>query len=73
VLDPVVSLKELLYIGYNTGIEGIEDAAKKADIKRPDLVFISSDIMKKLVYSRMNSADGTIIGIYDELKAAAGK
>jgi spermidine/putrescine transport system substrate-binding protein len=73
VLDPVVSLKELTYIGYNTGIEGIEEAAKKADIKRPDMVFISDDIMKKLVYSQMNSADGTIIGIYDELKAAAGK
>jgi spermidine/putrescine transport system substrate-binding protein len=73
VLDPVVSLKELLYIGYNTGIEGIEEAAKKADIKRPDLVFISDTVMKKLVYSQMTSAEGTIIGIYDELKAAAGK
>jgi spermidine/putrescine transport system substrate-binding protein len=73
VLDPVVSLKELLYIGYNTGIEGIEAAAKKADVKRPDLVFISDAIMKKLVYSQMTSAEGTIIGIYDELKAAAGK
>lgn len=29
--------------------------------------------MSKLVYSKMTSADGTIIGIYDELKAAAGK
>jgi spermidine/putrescine transport system substrate-binding protein len=73
VLDPAVSLKELTYIGYNTGVEGIEAAATKADIKRPDLVFISDDIMKKLVYSQMTSADGTIIGIYDELKAAAGK
>ena len=73
VLDPAVSLKELTYVGYNTGIDGIEAAAKKADIKRPDLVFISDDIMKKLVYSQMTSADGKIIGIYDELKAAAGK
>lgn len=73
VLDPTVSLKELTYIGYNTGINGIEEAAKKADIKRPDLVFLSDDIMKKLVYSQMTSADGQIIAIYDELKAAAGK
>lgn len=73
VLDPAVSLKELTYIGYNTGVEGIEEAAKKADIKRPDMVFISEAIMSKLVYSQMTSADGTIIGIYDELKAAAGK
>jgi spermidine/putrescine transport system substrate-binding protein len=73
VLDPAVSLKELTYIGYNTGIEGIEEAAKEADVERLDLVFISDDIMKKLVYSEMTSADGEIIAIYDELKAAAGQ
>ncbi|KAA0095962.1 extracellular solute-binding protein [Mycolicibacterium sp. P1-18] len=73
VLDPTVSLKELTYIGYNTGVEGIEAAATKAGIKRPDLVFINDAVMSKLVYSEMTSADGTIIGIYDELKAAAGK
>ncbi|CAN5766117.1 extracellular solute-binding protein [soil metagenome] len=73
VLDPAVSLKELTYIGYNTGIEGIEDAAKEADVELLDLVFISDDIMKKLVYSEMTSADGEIIAIYDELKAAAGQ
>ncbi len=73
VLDPTVSLKELTYIGYNTGIVGIEEAATKAGIKRPDLVFINDAIMSKLTYSEMTSAEGTIIGIYDELKAAAGK
>lgn len=73
VLDPAVSLKELTYIGYNTGIEGIEEAAKEADVQRLDLVFISDDIMKKLIYSEMTSADGEIIAIYDELKAAAGQ
>lgn len=73
VLDPAVSLKELTYIGYNTGIEGIEEEATKAGIERPDLVFISDDIMSKLVYSQMTSAEGTIIAIYDELKASAGQ
>lgn len=73
VLDPAVSLKELTYIGYNTGVEGIEEAAAQAGIERPDLVFISDEIMSKLVYSEMTSMDGTIIGIYDELKAAAGQ
>lgn len=73
VLDPTVSLKELTYIGYNTGIHGIEDAATKAGIKRPDMVFISDQIMSKLIYSQMTSMDGKIIAIYDELKAAAGK
>lgn len=73
VLDPAVSLKELTYIGYNTGIEGIEQMATEAGIERPDLVFINDDIMKKLVYSEMTSAEGEIISIYDQLKAAAGQ
>jgi spermidine/putrescine transport system substrate-binding protein len=30
-------------------------------------------VMSKLVYSQMTSMDGTIIAIYDELKAAAGQ
>jgi spermidine/putrescine transport system substrate-binding protein len=72
VLDPKISLKELAYVGYNTGVEGIEESATAAGIERPDLIFISDDIMGKLVYSQMTSMDGTIIGIYDELKAAAG-
>lgn len=73
VLDPAVSLKELTYIGYNTGIDGVEQAATEAGIERPDLVFISDEVMSKLVYSQMTSMDGTIIAIYDELKAAAGQ
>ncbi|WP_213815713.1 PotD/PotF family extracellular solute-binding protein [Glaciihabitans sp. dw_435] len=72
VLDPTVSLKELTYVGYNTGIEGIEAAATAAGVERTDLIFISDEIMSKLVYSQMTSMDGTIISIYDELKAAAG-
>jgi spermidine/putrescine transport system substrate-binding protein len=73
VLDPEVSLKELAYVGYNTGVEGIEEAAAEAGVERPDLIFISDEIMGKLVYSEMTSMDGTIIAIYDELKAAAGQ
>lgn len=72
VLDPEVSLKELTYVGYNTGIEGIEESATAAGVERTDLIFINDEIMSKLVYSEMTEMDGTIIGIYDELKAAAG-
>ncbi|THG33349.1 polyamine ABC transporter substrate-binding protein [Naasia lichenicola] len=73
ILDPEVSLKELTYVGYNTGIEGIEEAATEAGVDRPDLIFISDEIMSKLEYSEMKDTDEEVIAIYNELKAAAGQ
>lgn len=72
VLQPKTSLIDLQYIGYNTGVNGIQPAALKAGLPEPDLVFIAEDIMKKLVYSEPTSADQTIIAIYNELVAKAG-
>ncbi|TNM69709.1 spermidine/putrescine ABC transporter substrate-binding protein [Streptomyces sp. NP160] len=73
VLDKDVSLKELTYIGYNTGVQGIEEAATAAGVERPDLIFIDQSVMSKLVYSEMTPRDQDIIKIYDELKAKAGQ
>lgn len=73
VLDKDVSLKELTYIGYNTGVQGIEETATAAGVERPDLIFIDQSVMSKLVYSQMTPRDADIIKIYDELKAKAGQ
>ena len=34
-LDPEVALQELLYIGYNTGVEGVEEAAMQQGVEFP--------------------------------------
>ncbi|WP_156460838.1 extracellular solute-binding protein, partial [Sphingomonas sp. Leaf339] len=73
VLDPEASLKELTYIGYNTGVEGIEEAATAAGVERPDLIFIDDERMSKLVYSQMTTATQDVIAIFDEIKAKAGQ
>ena len=73
VLDPEVSLKELSYIGYNTGVDGVEDAATEAGVERPDMIFIDDAIMSKLEYSQLTEMNETTIAIFDELKAAAGQ
>ena len=73
VLDPEASLKELAYIGYNTGVEGIEEAATAAGVERPDLIFIDDERMSKLVYSQMTTATQDVIAIFDEIKAKAGQ
>lgn len=72
VLRPAVSLRELQFIGYNTGVTGIKDKAIAAGVKFPELVFIEDAIMKKLVYSEQSSMDQRIIDVYNELTAKAG-
>lgn len=72
VLQPDTSLRELQFIGYNTGVKGIEEKAIAQGVKLPELVFISDDLMKKLVYSEQTTVDQKIIDIYNQLTAAAG-
>lgn len=72
ILQPSVSLKELEYIGYNTGVTGIAEKAKASGLDKSELVFISDAIMKKLVYSEETKYDQKIIAIYNELTAKAG-
>jgi spermidine/putrescine transport system substrate-binding protein len=73
LLDPEVSLKDLSYIGYNTGVTGMEKAAAEAGVELTELIFIDEARMEKLTYSEVNEADQFIIQTYDEIKAAAGQ
>ena len=72
VLRPDISLREIEYIGYNTGVTGIRQMAEKKGVKMADLVFPSDDILKKLVYSETTSADQEIVDIYNQIVAKAG-
>ncbi|MBI5160098.1 MAG: spermidine/putrescine ABC transporter substrate-binding protein [Micrococcales bacterium] len=72
VLQPAVSLQELQFIGYNTGVKGIKEKAVAAGVELPELVFIDDAIMTKLVYSEQTTMDQRIIDIYNELTAKAG-
>ncbi|WP_448070532.1 ABC transporter substrate-binding protein [Georgenia yuyongxinii] len=72
-LDPDISLQELSYLGYNTGVAGIEDAAIEAGVERPEMIFIDAERMKKLKYSEITEVDQFIISTFDEIRAAAGQ
>lgn len=72
VLDPEVSLKELEYIGYPTGVKGIEEAARAADIERPDLVFYTPEQVAKFSYLVLNDSLQELNDYMNELRAAAG-
>lgn len=73
VLDPEVSLQELVYIGYHTAVQGIEEAATEAGVEMPELIFFTPEQVDKLVFAKLTDAEQTIVSIYDELTAAAGQ
>lgn len=72
VLDPAVSLEELLYIGYNTAVSGIAETAKAGGIELPDLVFYSEEETKKLVFDIVPESQEQRVAIFNEIQAAAG-
>jgi spermidine/putrescine transport system substrate-binding protein len=72
VLDPDVSLKELVYIGYNTAISGISDKATAAGVELPDLIFYTAEETKKLVFDIVPKSQEQRVAIFNEIQAAAG-
>lgn len=72
ILEPEVSLQDLAYIGYNTGVEGMEEAAEEAGVEMPELIFIDDDVFSKLTYSENTGFLEDFVTIMDELRAAAG-
>lgn len=72
VLEPEVSLAELDYIGYHTGVAGIEDAARGAGLEMLDLVFFAQEQLKTMHTGEVNDAQQRSVAIWDKMKAAAG-
>ena len=72
VLDPAVSLKELLYIGYDTLVDGIEKAAEGADVERPELIFYTEAEAAKLEFNIVPKSQEQRVAIFNEIQAAAG-
>lgn len=70
VLDPEVSLKELIYIGYDTMVTGIQD--KATDVEEPDLIFYTPEEQKKLVIDIVPKSQEKRVAIFNEIQAAAG-
>jgi spermidine/putrescine transport system substrate-binding protein len=71
ILDPVNSLKEVEFIGYHTGIAGIEEQAKAANFKMLDLVFFTKDQVATMVAGEINASLQRRVNILTKAKAAA--
>ncbi|GAA2176728.1 spermidine/putrescine ABC transporter substrate-binding protein [Agrococcus versicolor] len=73
VLRPEVSLQELDYIGYNTGVAGIEEAAEAEGLERTDIVFFTPEQLETMHNGEVNEAQPRGVEIWNAMKAAAGQ
>lgn len=72
LLKPDVSIEELAYIGYNTGVKDIEPTAKAAGIEMLDLIFFSDEQVATMESGELNSSQNKHVEISNKMKAAAG-
>ena len=72
LLQPEISLKELEYIGYHTGVKDIQPAAEEAGLERLDIVFFSEEQVATMEPGVVNSAQERRVEIYNKFKSAAG-
>jgi spermidine/putrescine transport system substrate-binding protein len=73
-LVPEVSIKDLEYHGYHTGMKNMEQLLKELapDLERPDMVFFSDEQVATMEAQEMNEALDRLVEILNKTKAKAG-
>jgi spermidine/putrescine transport system substrate-binding protein len=72
LLDPEISLKDLEFHGYNTGITGVQDQAEASGFEFLDVVFFDEAQVATMDAGAVNSAQQRLVDIWNKAKAAAG-
>jgi spermidine/putrescine transport system substrate-binding protein len=72
VLDPDISLQELAYIGYHTGVKDIEDAARAEGLESLELVFFTPEQLDTMTIGLLNDSQERRVDIWNKMKAKAG-
>jgi spermidine/putrescine transport system substrate-binding protein len=72
ICDPEVSLKDLAYHGYNTGIVGVQEEAEAAGLEFLDMVFFSDEEVATMDPGAVNEAQQRLVDIWNKAKAASG-
>ncbi|MEY4366343.1 MAG: hypothetical protein RLZZ305_1687 [Actinomycetota bacterium] len=73
-LVPEVSIKDLSYHGYHTGMKNMEQLLKELapDLAKPDMIFFSDEQVATMEAQEMNSALDRLVDILNKTKAKAG-
>ena len=74
LLTPEISIKDLQYHGYNSGMKGMPDLIAKLapDLKNGDMIFFGDDQVKTMRTQKITSSQDRIADIYNKIKAKAG-
>ncbi|MGW0038929.1 polyamine ABC transporter substrate-binding protein [Gordonia sp. NPDC003376] len=73
MLDPEISFREMEYIGYPTGITGLYERGKAADLDYAEILFPSGDIIERLVSSAVDSATQERTEILNQMQARSAR
>ncbi len=73
LLTPEVSIKDLLYHGYHSGMKDIDKlmAELAPDAPRPEMIFFTAEQVATMQTGAVNSAQDRLVEIYDKVKAKA--
>lgn len=74
ILIPEVSIKDLDFHGYNSGLKNMDALLKelKPNLKYADMIFFGEEQVKTMRTQQITSAQDRLTEIYDKVKAAAG-
>lgn len=72
ICDPEVSLKDLAYHGYHTGIKGVQERAEEEGFEFLDLIFFSDEQVATMDAGAVNEAQQRLVEIWNNAKAASG-
>ncbi len=74
ILIPEVSIKDLDFHGYNSGMLHMDQLLKdlKPDLKYADMIFFTDEQVKSMRTQKITSSQDRLVDIYNKLKAAAG-
>ena len=73
LLTPEISIKDLLYHGYHSGMKDIDKlmAELAPDAPRVDMIFFAAELVATMQTGEVNSAQDRHTDILDKMKAAA--
>jgi spermidine/putrescine transport system substrate-binding protein len=73
LLTPEISIKDLNYHGYHSGMKQIDNliAELLPELVRADMIFFTDDQVKTMETGAVNSAQDRLIEIFDKVKAKA--
>ena len=74
LLSPEISIKDLKFHGYHSGMKHIDQliAELAPDLARPDMIFFTDEQVATMRTQEVNTAQDRLVEILDRVKAGAG-